>query len=72
MIQNTEIQLQHKQEACPEGLQPKPIQEIREETENELGTTNQEIDARFCNLKASKEIDKYIEEELKDECSRTT
>lgn len=60
MIQNTKTQLQHKQEACPEGLQPKSIQEIREETENKLGTTNQEIDARLCNLKASQEIHKRM------------
>lgn len=72
MVQNPESQLEHKQEACPEGLQPKSLQEIREETENKLGTTNQEIDDRLCNLKAKEERDQHIEEKLKNEPSKNT
>jgi hypothetical protein len=64
MIKNQENQLQHKQQACPEGLQPKSIQQIREEAEKKLGTTNQEIDGRLCNLRASEELDKQVEQKL--------
>ena len=72
MVHNAETQLQQKQEACPEGLQPKSLQKIREETENKVGTTNQDIDDRLCNAKAEKEIDQQIEEGFKDERSRTS
>ena len=66
MIKNEENQLQHKQEACPEGLQPKSIQQIREEAEKKLGTTNQEIEERLCNLRANQELDKQVEQKVSE------
>ncbi len=64
MIKNKGKQLEYKRQACPKGLQPKSIQQIREEAEKKLGTTNQEIDGRLCNLRASQELDKQIEQKL--------
>ncbi|HEY9610308.1 hypothetical protein [Allocoleopsis sp.] len=64
MIKNEENQLEYKRQACPEGFQPKSIQQIREEAEKKVGTTNQEIDGRLCNLRASQELDKQIEQKL--------
>lgn len=64
MIKNEKNQLQHKQQACPKGLQTKSIQKIREEAEQRLGTTNQEIDGRLCNLRASQELDKQVQRKL--------
>jgi hypothetical protein len=64
MIKNEKNQLEYKRQACPEGLQPKSIQQIREEAEKKLGTTNQEIDERLCNLRASQELAKQIEKRL--------
>lgn len=64
MSKNQENQLQHKQQACPEGLQPKSIQQIREEIEKKLGTTNQEIEERLCNLRASQGLDTQVKQKL--------
>jgi len=64
MLKNKQNQLQRKQKACPKGLHPKSIQQIREEVEKKLGRTNQEIDGRLCNLRASQELKKQVEQKL--------
>lgn len=64
MIKNKKNLLQHKQQACPKGLKTKLIQKIREEAEQRLGTTNKEIDGRLCNLRASQELDKQVQQKL--------
>lgn len=62
MVNNERTDLQHKREACPDELEPKSIQQIREETEKKHRITQQEIDDRLRNLEAEKEIDQHIEQ----------
>ncbi|HEY9667229.1 MAG TPA: hypothetical protein V6C91_10515 [Coleofasciculaceae cyanobacterium] len=62
MVYNDGTDSQHKREASPDGLEPKSIQQIREETEKKQRVTQQEIDDRLCNLEAEKEFDQHIEQ----------
>jgi len=62
MIKKKKGKLQHKRKATPQGLFTKSVDQVREETERKLGTSNQEIEDQLYNLKAAKEIDKLIEQ----------
>ncbi len=61
-ISNKKENLQHKRKATPKGLYTKSIDQVREETERKLGTSNQEIEDQLDNLKAIKEIENLIEQ----------